>query len=123
MSSLADSLDSQRVWFLPLAWITKSIEAKKLVPEEDYDFEKLEHVRRQDRAEVLSEERRQHGGKSIYARGERAILERQRKEVRARTRLIGMRVPRPRRLMRVRVALWSLTARARPPARTRKRSR
>lgn len=79
--SPAPPFRSQRVWFLPIEWVDQSYKAKKLLPEAEHDFEKLEVAKREARAEELAEERKQHGGKSIYARGERQKLERQRRMV------------------------------------------
>lgn len=52
-----------------------------MLPEEEYDYEKAEDGKRKKREEALADERRQNGGKSAYARGERRRIETQKQRV------------------------------------------
>ena len=42
------------MWFLPIEWVDQSYKAKKLLPEAEHDFEKLEMAKRETRAEELA---------------------------------------------------------------------
>ncbi|GAA5918630.1 hypothetical protein JCM6882_007886, partial [Rhodosporidiobolus microsporus] len=70
--------DYNRVWLMPLEWVQKCLEEKKLIKERKHDFERTEDkVKTQLAKEAQAqqkEERRRNKGKSKFGRGERVKL-------------------------------------------------
>ncbi|BGO92760.1 hypothetical protein NBRC10512_007879 [Rhodotorula toruloides] len=69
--------DYNRVWLLPLEWLTESLAQKKRLDERKYDYERTKDQQRAERAAQLREENKKYGGKSRFGRGERQKYERE----------------------------------------------
>ncbi|BGO96535.1 Serine/arginine repetitive matrix protein 2 [Rhodotorula toruloides ATCC 204091] len=66
-----------RVWLLPLEWLTESLAQKKRLDERKHDYERTKDQQRAERAAQLREENKKYGGKSRFGRGERQKYERE----------------------------------------------